>query len=318
LQFRTKSRPTAASVATLLLDRNPSPQLSEGRIDLVLSPSLYWFRNAALPAKTVYQAKKLAPSVMEGVIPAGEYSYHVIKQENTFWLFAYDEELIAETVKQAGIRASDVRNVYFAQTECDAATAPLKINERKALSSADGIVVELPAKYAATAETAASFFRSRPRSGHKVGISLYHTTLLDKRQLKKLTAVAALFAFLYGAEYLTAQKRLDAVLSKQESITETYKLPQTTFEIDGLVRALETKQKRQTLLREKAAALFAVPPGDGNRIARLTLTERKIALEVELAEGKEGQQLKSKLARTVKITSEKPKGKLLMLEAAYE
>ncbi|UFS62152.1 hypothetical protein LOH54_10895 [Sulfurimonas sp. HSL-3221] len=305
-------------MTTLLLDKEAQPVDVQGRVDLVLSPSLYWFRSEALPVKTVFQARKLAPSVFDAIVPEGIYSYHVLKRDDTFWLFAYNEEQIIGTIARSGIRPTDVRHLYFAQTECAALETPLRLGGTRILSSVDGVVTELPARYAADAEDARHFFESHARQGPAVGITLYHSALLDKKQFKRLSIVAAVFALLYGIEYFTARAHLASVLEEQEKIAETYRLPQTSFERNGLISALEKKQKRQTRLRETAKALFDLPADAENHLERLTLTPRNLTVSAVFKEPAKAEAFKKALMNIGTISSDKRKGDTLYLEVAYE
>ncbi|WP_345969804.1 hypothetical protein WCX72_10970 [Sulfurimonas sp. HSL1-6] len=305
-------------MTTLLLDKEAQPVDVQGRVDLVLSPSLYWFRSEALPVKTVFQARKLAPSVFDAIVPEGVYSYHVLKRDDTFWLFAYNEEQIIDTIARSGIRPTDVRHLYFAQTECAALETPLRLGGTRILSSVDGVVTELPARYAADAEDARHFFKTHARKGPAVGITLYHSALLDKKQFKRLSIVAAVFALLYGIEYFTARAHLASVLEEQEKIADTYRLPQTSFERNGLISALEKKQKRQTRLRETAKALFDLPADTENHLERLTLTPHNLTVSAVFKEPAKAEAFKKALMRIGTISSDKRKGDTLYLEVAYE
>ncbi|MEJ2324605.1 MAG: hypothetical protein P8Y77_07420 [Nitrospirota bacterium] len=318
MQFPIKFPLSSAPVTALFLEKEPTRNEVEGKIDLILSPSLYWFRQESLPAKTVFQARKLAPSVFDAILPKGHYSYHVLKREGSFWLFAYREEQISETIRKAGIRPTDIRHVYFAQTECATLETPLQLNGGKVLSNVDGVVTELPSKYAAGAEDAQRFFVAHERKGPPVGIALYPSALLDKKQFKRLTAVSALFFVLYAVEYVMAQQHLDAVLAEKEKIMKTYRIPQTSFERDGLIRALEKKQQRQVRLREKAKALFALPADADVHAERLTLTARKVTMSIAFKRAQQMVSFKNKLKTIGTVTSENLKGNTLFVEAEYE
>ena len=76
MQFPIKLPRSETPLTTLFLDKEAQPVNVQGKIDLILSPSLYWFRAESLPVKTVFQARKLAPSVFDAIIPEGTYSYH--------------------------------------------------------------------------------------------------------------------------------------------------------------------------------------------------------------------------------------------------
>jgi len=318
LQFPIKLPRSETPLTTLFLDKEAQPVNVQGKIDLILSPSLYWFRAESLPVKTVFQARKLAPSVFDAIIPEGTYSYHVLKRGEEYWLFAYNEERVIDAVVRSGIRPADVRNIYFAQTECAALEKPLRLNATRILSSVDGVATELPARYAADTEDLRRFFETHVRQGPAVGITLYRSTLLDKKQFKRLSIVAAVFALLYGIEYFAARHQLQTVLDEKEKIADTYRLPQTSFERNGLIDALGKKQKRQLRLRETAKALFALPADSDNYVERLTLTTHNMTLSAVFKDAAQAEAFKTKLKTVATVTSEKRKGDTLYLEATYE
>jgi hypothetical protein len=319
LPINLKPKKAADKVRTVFLEKGNEPVTTDDKVDVVLGPSLYWFREKVLPAKSVSAAKKLAPSVFDAIVPPGTYSYFVIRRnDESYWLFAYDEAAIAEAVKHAGLRGNTIRNLYFAQTECLPLTRPLRVGGGKVLAEVDGVVTLLPAGYAAETAELTEYFGTRTRSEYRIAINLYRNDLLDKKAVKSLTIVAAVFAVIYGANYLMARQQLAAVQAKQETISRTYRLPQTSFERNGLINALEKKQRRQVLLREKAKAVFSLDPGKGSHLKSLTLSPQKISLSVMLGDEKDAEVLKKRLASFMQVGSEKRNGKTLTVEGTYE
>jgi len=319
LPINLKPRKAAANVQTVFLEKGSVPGEISGSVDVVLGPSLYWFRDKVLPAKTVSSAKKLAPSVFDAIIPPGEYSYFVIKRkEGNYWLFAYNEATVAEAIRHAGLRGGNIRNIYFAQTECLPLATPLRVGAQKVLAETDGVVTLLPAGYAAETVEPSDFFASRARSDHRIAVNLYRNDVLDKKSVRSLTAVTAVFALIYGVNYIMATQQLHTVEAKQEKIARTYRLPQTSFERNGLVSSLEKKQQRQVMLREKAKALFALPQADGNHLQSITLSTQKISLSFVLGDEKDAEALKNRLASIIKISSDKRSGQTWTVEGTYE
>lgn len=318
LPINLKPKTSAVPVETIYLDKGSRPVPTQAKVDLVLGPSLYWFREKVLPAKTAFAAKNLAPSVFDAIIPQGEYDYFVIKRPEHFWLFAYDEALIAETIKHAGLKIGNIRNIYFAQTECRGMEHPLQVGDRRVLADVDGAVIELPLGYVDDAEAGERYFQTHERSKYRVPVNLYRNTLLDRKEIITLTAVALVFALIYGVDYFRAKQQLAAVLEKQETLRDAYALPQTSFELKGLIGALEKRETQQTALREKAKALFDLPLGADSRIDTLTLSTQKVAVSIALSDEKEGSALKNRLSQFMKITSEKMQDKKLTIEGTYE
>jgi len=317
VNFRTVG--TAAPAETVFLDKDVVPAPSGEYFDIVLGPSLYWFREKTLPAKTVSAAKKLAPSVFDAIIPAGEYSYFVLKRdEGTFWLFAYNEAAIIDAIRTAGLRSRSIRNVYVAQTECLSLERPLLVGTQKVLAAIDGVITLLPSGYVSETEPMDAFFKSRPRTANRIPITLYRNALLDHKSVRSLTTVAAVFALIYGLNFLIARQQLHSVTAKQEKIMETYRLPQTSFERDGLLNSLENKQRQQAAMREKAKALFALAMKDGTHMETMALSAQKISLSYAVEDEKDVQALKKQLETIVKIGTEKLNGKTWTVEATYE
>ena len=319
LPINLKPKRAAANVQTVFLEKGSEPVTAGGSVDVVLGPSFYWFREKVLPAKTVSAARKLAPSVFDAIIPPGEYAYFVLKRnDESYWLFAYDEAVITEAIRHAGLRGGDIRSIYFAQTECQPLGKPLRVGAQKVLAEIDGVVTLLPAGYTEETAELSDFFASRSRSNHRIAVNLYRNDMLDKKSVRSLTAVAAVFALIYGVNYAAATQRLDAVEAKQETIGRSYHLPQTSFERNGLVSALEKKQQRQVQLREKAKALFALDPAGGGYLQRITLSTQKVSLSFVLEDEKEVDALKKRLASIIKITSDKRGAKSWTVEGTYE
>jgi len=115
-----------------------------------------------------------------------------------------------------------------------------------------------------------------------------------------------------------AMQQLGTVEARQETIDNTYHLPQTSFERDGLVGALEKKQQRQLRLREKAKALFALAPANGGYLQSLTLSTQKASLSFVLGDEKDADALKKRLASIIRIGSDKRNGKTWTVEGTYE
>jgi hypothetical protein len=305
-------------VTTVLLEKNIATPPTEGMVDIILGPSYYWFRKKILPVKTVAAAKKLAPSVFDPIVAPGEYAYFIIRQDKgEFWLFAYDEAAIAGAITQAGLRANMIRNLYFAQTECRG-ERPLRVGDDRVLADIDGTVTLLPAGYVEETEPMDACLTAQQRSGRRVPISLYRNAFVDRKTLRKLTVVAGIFALIYSSNYIVNLQRLDALDEAYGKIMEAYRLPQTSFERDGLLDSLSKKQKRQAAMRDKLNALLSLAAGEKRNYQYLTLTPRTVSLAVKAKDDKELKYFKTRLAALIKITSENADGALWRVKGTYE
>ena len=88
---------------------NSSNVMESGEYNVILSPELYWVKKVTLPVKKVSAAKKLAESIFEGGLPAGDYAYEVSKSDDKFIIVAYDKDNVSQIIKDKFIK--EERNI---------------------------------------------------------------------------------------------------------------------------------------------------------------------------------------------------------------
>lgn len=317
MQLLQSKRP-AKMIRTLFLSKRMLPVSIDEPLAVVLSPAYYWFREVVLPAKSVLQAKKLAPSYFDTIIPEGEYEYMAIARNDAFWLFAYDQKAIAEALADAGIKASQVRAVYFAQTECIETDTPLRINENAVLAVNDGVVSVVNSRYVEAINDIESYCGTHARSRHKVNISLYRSGVLDKKQIGQMTLVAVVLLAVYLANYIQLRAQYRQQLLKAYALQEHYKLPETSFQLKSLMHSLEGRRERQLKLRTVFRQLTLLPLQKGEAVAALTLDVKKGSLKISLTDPKRAETLKAALEKFVHVTSAKVKDNIMYASIAYE
>jgi len=116
---------------------------------IMVTPQFYTLKRVELPVKFHYQVKKLAPSIMEELLPEGrEYSYHIYKdesQEGLVWvIIAYDALGISEFLATKGIGAEQVTKLYFAQRSPERFANPFKLGDHDVITVMDETVVVVP------------------------------------------------------------------------------------------------------------------------------------------------------------------------------
>ncbi len=294
------------------------PVTAEGAVDVVLSPAFYWFREQVLPAKNAQQARKLAPAFFDAIIPEGRYEYMAVPRNETFWLFAYDPDLIVETLADKGLKPSQVRAVYFAQLECTGLEEPLAINEEQILVDNEGVLSVLPSRYGEAKEPVEAYCARTPRSRHKVAVSLFRSGVLDEKQLGRLTAVAIAFLAVYLVGFLQLRHQYREQLVREHALKTHYKLPETSFQLKSLVNSLEGRQKRQLALRAVMKNVTRLPLQTGEALTQLTLKPKKADMTIVLAAPKRAEAIKSALQKFARVTSAKVKDRTFYVSIAYE
>jgi len=300
LKFSTKSKGASHAKCLVFVDKNLQSTTCERKVTVVLSPEFYWFREEMLPAKNEQQAKRLAPSVFDAILPATEYSYMAIKKEDFFWLFAYDDEKIIDVLDRLGIRPNQVSAIYFAQTESDTLESPLRINEDYALVKNEHIVSLVPLKYVGETVDVNEFFTSSPRSNHKVNVNFFQNSLLDEKQINQLTMVTIVLLIIYFANFMYERHSNREARIEQKAIVQQYALPQTSFERKALMRSLHAKDKRQRDLRQHVKALLKIPLASGEYIKSFDLKIKKVDYVIVLKSEKNAEKIKKALEKLYK------------------
>ncbi len=301
----TKKTKTNTTPTFFLNIKNDKINTQE-RVNVVLSPSFYWFKKEPLPVKNATQAKKLLPSLFDMNIPDGEYSYMAVKKEELFWVFAYDDGVIANALTQAGIKPSQIKNIYFAQTEIEAESA-LRVNDNFALMSSEETISMVPLAYTQTDSNLTEYFKSHIFSKNSVHVNLFQNSMIDEKYLYRLMSIAIIFILIYLANYIVLRQDYKEQRIQAYLLQEKYQLPATSFELDSLRRSLESKQKRQIALRQKLKALFSLSLKKGEYLKKLELSEKKFNLEIIMSAPKRAEVFKKEIAKVLHISKAKVK-----------
>ena len=296
----------------------PPIEAKDSRFIVVLSPAFYWFKAQELPVKRVSQAKNLAPSIFDGTIDEGEYSYMAIKREEGFWLFAYNDTLIADKLTAIGLKPSHIEAIYFAQSECFDIPEAIAIDERYALISTEGVVSLAPLEYVPKHVSYASYFDNHHFSKERVHVNFFQNSFIDEKYIYTLMLLSTLFTLLYLGEYIMQHKTLSQEALHGYALAQKYALPETSFEIKGLKNSLKAKEKRQIKLREDIKRLFSLPLQKGEYITKVEIKEKTAHIEVMLSDAKRAEIIKKSLQKTMKVTKAKVIDNLLLLGVKYE
>jgi len=90
-------------------------------VNLLLSPVFYFQFREAMPVSSLVKARKLAPAILEGKIPQGEYTYYVFptKEKMVFEIIAFDRGRFEEVLRNSNLQKDRVKNISFASIEIE-------------------------------------------------------------------------------------------------------------------------------------------------------------------------------------------------------
>ena len=105
----------------VFLLKNKSVILKENiKTEIILSSEFYWIRYFDAPELSASEAKKLAQSFFEDILPKEiKYTYQTIKVKGKGYLyFAYDKQQLISHLEGLNIDLNLINNIYFAHNEC--------------------------------------------------------------------------------------------------------------------------------------------------------------------------------------------------------
>jgi len=273
----------------------------EHTINVMLTPQFYTLKKEALPVKYAYQAKKIAPSLFEGLLEeGGEYEYLVFKEEvneEEQWVFiAYDIEKITDFLESKGIEAEHVAKVFFVQQSMkEFKKGSLPLGEHDALTVIDDTVVVVPAVALGeehihslrftngfTPTTAGVKIKSKPTE---------QSTLMTQTQAFSLAAIFLLFAGMftvegsrYGGDVQAEQEEMDGIYETHAYLKSTYARQDeiTKYKtIDAAERHKRDAVKISSKMIFKGVLLTELKVDEKNFIAKFECSNTEVAKRVK-------------------------------------
>ncbi len=304
LGFRSKAK-------AFFVDVDSPAYLLEAPVNIILSPSMYWVKQVALPVKYLYEVKSLIPSLFEENLPEGKYSYSAYKDGENFLIFAYNDKDVLDLLADKGINSANINNIYLAQSEFDTIDAPLKINEKSILSLQNGVVVKLPSALAPDA--AALELENHTFSKQTIHLTRFNQ-IADKKSQMVFAMILGFLIVMFVAEWLITSSKVSTVLEKQANVFSSHNLPSTSFQNEAIHAKLNTTFERQSRIRDILNLALTIKLKPQEQLEHVTLEKNKIIIEIKTASEASGAKSLTKLKKEFKRTSESFKNGIYTME----
>lgn len=291
----------------MLVDKHMRKMTVYSRVDIILTPSLYWIKRAYFEVHFVSQALKYAPSVFEGILPEGNYAYFAVKTKKEYLMFAYDPDVIIATLAEHGIQSSQIGDVYFAQNEFADITVPLRCNENDVLVLHDDTILQVPESLVDESTIQDEMDEIKHLSKHKV--TLYKSSIRHSfKELAPVMSVLGGLILLYTTQlFFTYQQK--AKVDALPSVFQEYKLPSTSIQNASIEKKLLNDFKAQKSFRQLTNAILTLPLSAAERIESISY-EKELYKIVFEGQGQKGLSeialhLEKSLGKLVKVEVEK-------------
>ncbi len=248
-----------------LIDKYTAKVNVKDRIDIILTPSYYWVKRAVLEVPFTFQALKYAPSIFEGILPEGHFSYSVVKVKKEYLFFAYNADEIIKSLKDKGIEASQISGVYLAQNEFKHLSSPIACNEKDVLVLHQNTLLQVPKSLVDESTIKRSMDEIKTLSRNK--ITLYKSSVTHSlKELTPLMYALGAFIVLYAAQ-LFFTYREHAKISALPSVFKEYKLPQTLMQNNSIEKRLRSDFTAQKSFRKIVFTILQLPLSQREKIS---------------------------------------------------
>jgi len=262
----------------LLIHKEMQKQTLTEPVNLMLTPQFYTLKREQIPVQYSYQAKRIAPSLFDGLLDAAKhYSYFVSKEKDTWLFIAYDMQEIELFLEEKGIFTENVGKVYFAEQSATSFTNPVKIGEREALVNLDDSVVVVPQM---VLDEGLRVIQVNDSFTPQKGIVLEGTqsSFLTTTHAYILSAIFFLFALIffvegsrYGGDGAEQEAQMQVLLEEHPSLQSSY----SRDSIARKYKTIDTKErKKREVIKALSSMLFK-----GTTLTSLTMNEKKFEAE---------------------------------------
>ncbi len=220
---------TQSSKPLILVHKTMQRPHYDSLVNIMLSPQFYISKQEELAVKYLYQAKRLAPSILEELLDEGvEYKFYVFRRANGWVFIAYNLKSIEEFLLTKGITPSNVSKMSFAQQYGDDFLKPILLESGELLTTIQDTVVLLPKVLVDSGGYYGRFDREMQlRDG--VTFSLNSGSLLGQKESFILSFIFVIFAIILAVEGLryksistTMSQEIETLLSQYPSLGSQY------------------------------------------------------------------------------------------------
>ncbi len=291
----------------LLAHASMKPVTLQQSVNVMLTPQFYTLKKEALPVRWAYQAKRIAPSLFEGLLEAGKHYEYMVWKEDENWVFlAYDLEKITAFLESKGFTLENVSKLFFVQQSIDLFDKPLLLEENEALVSWEHTAVMIPRAALAEDEEPLLVFNNSftPKSG--VALHGSYGSLLNLKQASTLAVIFSLFAMMFFIEGWRYSHNAKAGEAEMQQLLEAYPSLQSKYTRDSITAKYKTldtiERKKRDVIKTLSKMIFK-----GVTLTSFELNEKSFKVDFSCTDAKVAKRLNS-LAKKEKFSISKVAG----------
>ncbi len=274
---------------TVLAYRDMKMTEPSAPVDVILTPYFYTIKRESIPVRFAYQAKKIAPSVFEGLIDKEtSVAYFVYKEENQWIFIAYDIQKILDFLEGKGIPLSKIHKIYFAQQIAGKLNGAVKLGESNALMNLDGNATVVPIEGISVQQWQRLSRDMLPKKGIVPPSRSLGT--MNQKQLIALVTVLIGFGliwFVEGRRYDSENKHLVSLLStyytKYPVLVNSY----TRSNILKKYQTIDKNERKKRLVIGQIAGML----GRDASLSLFEMDEKRFMAKIAVTKGNAAKQI---------------------------
>jgi len=252
-------------------------------VNIMLTPQFYTTKRESLPVQYAYQAKRIAPSLFEGLLEdTQDYKYFVQKEENDWLFIAYDTEKIKSFLTSKGLPLANISKMYFAEQSSALFKAPVLLGDNDALVNIDGTMTVIPQMVLQADEKPIKINKSfTPKKG--LALEGRSKSLISNTETYTLAAILVLFSVIYfvegsryGGDDAEQEAEMRLLLENYPSLESNYKRES----IASKYKMIDKKErKKRDVIKTLSHMIFK-----GSTLTSLTLNDKTFQAQFACAD----------------------------------
>jgi len=263
---------------------------SEG-VNIMLTPQFYTIKRESLPVQYAYQAKRIAPSLFEGLLEnTQDYTYFVQKEEDDWLFIAYDIEKIKSFLISKGLALTNISKMYFAEQSAAQFKAPVLLGDNNALVNLNSTMTVIPKKVLQADEKPMKIDKSfTPKKG--LALEGRSKALIGNTETYTLATILVLFSVIYfvegsryGGEDAEQEAQMQLLLEDYPSLQSSYKRES----IASKYKVIDKKErKKRDVIKSLSHMIFK-----GSTLTSLVLDDKSFQANFACKDAKTSKKLK--------------------------
>ena len=218
--------------------------------DIMLSPQFYIYKHEDMPIRFEFQAKKLAPSILEDLLPKDDrYEYFVFKEGDGWGFVAFNTEEISAFLQSHNIMTEKVSKLYFAQQSAVKFEIPVSLDENEALANLRGTVTVIP-KALLSEDTPFQDFSEdfKPSAGKSFGAGM--NSVIGEKESWIIAAILLIFAMMFAAEGFRYSRISGAMEARVQKLLSDHPSLQSKYARENIAKKYRKIDKEERHKRE--------------------------------------------------------------------